>query len=133
MREFHHGSGLGQLLKNCQLTKLTEKDYAMLYLISTTKIYAVLKHSIFQMRNASVNFARILAAIFKRVITAGFFYRCPLYYKLGCRANAKYVADMNIVVATKGEHNHPKSAYRKEEYKLKHRVLEVKISIEFGI
>ena len=68
MREFHHGSGLGQLLKNCQLTKLTEKDFAMNYLISTTKIYAVLKHSIFLMRNANVNFARTLAAIFMKDI-----------------------------------------------------------------
>jgi len=68
MREFHHGSGLGQLLKNCQLTKLTEKDFAMNYLISTTKIYAVLKHSIFLMRNANANFARTIAAIFTKDI-----------------------------------------------------------------
>ena len=68
MREFHHGSGLGQLLRKCQSTKLTEKDYVLHYLISTTKIYAVLKHSIFLMRNANVNFARTLAAIFMKDI-----------------------------------------------------------------
>ena len=68
MREFHHGSGLGQLMRKCQSTKLTEKDYVLYYLISTTKIYAVLKNSIFLMRNASANFARTLAAIFMKDI-----------------------------------------------------------------
>ena len=64
MREFHHGSGLGQLMRKYLSTKLTEKDYVLHYLIPTTKICAVLKHSIFLMRNAIVNFVRILAAIF---------------------------------------------------------------------
>ena len=40
----------------------------MHYLISITKIYAVLKNSISLMRNASVNFARTLAAIFVKDI-----------------------------------------------------------------
>ena len=71
MREFHHGSGLGQLLTNCQSTKLTEKDYVMHYLISTTKIYEVLKHSISLMRNTNVNFARTLAAILMKDIVQG--------------------------------------------------------------
>ena len=35
---------------------------------TTTKIYAVLKHSIFLMRNANLNFARTLAAIFMKDI-----------------------------------------------------------------
>ena len=68
MREFHHGSGLGQLLRKCHSTKLTEKDYVMHCLISTTKIFAALKHSIFLMKNANVNFARTLAPIFMKDI-----------------------------------------------------------------
>ena len=66
MREFHHGSGLGQHLRKCHSTKLTEKDYVMHCLISTTKIFAPLKHSIFLMMNANVNFARNLAPIFMK-------------------------------------------------------------------
>ena len=46
---------------------LQEKDYVLHYLISTTKIYAVLKNSVFLMRNANVNFPRTLAAIFMNV------------------------------------------------------------------
>ena len=68
MREFHHGSGLGQLMRKYLSTKLTEKDYVLHYLIPTTKICAVLKHSIFLMRNANANFARVLAAIFMKDI-----------------------------------------------------------------
>ena len=68
MREFHHGSGLGQPLTSYQSTKLTKKDYAMHYLTSTTKIYAVLKHSISLMQNAYVNFARVLATIIMKDI-----------------------------------------------------------------
>ena len=68
MREFQHGSGLDQVMRKYQSTKITEKDYVLHFLIPTTKIYAVLKNSIFLTRNASANFARILAAIFMKDI-----------------------------------------------------------------
>lgn len=87
MREFHHGSGFGQLMTNYQWTKLTEKDYVMQYLISTTdadlcstKNYAVLKHSISLMRIACVNFAKTLAAIFMKDIVRRWCKCREIYY-----------------------------------------------------